>query len=81
MFACKKKKNEMCVHPLITATLVGFAVIGMWGVVCAVKKKGCALKSAAKRMGCECVESVSEKAEGMLEDGIRAAERMMGKSN
>ena len=79
MFGCKKKKNEVCTHPLVTATVVGFAVIGMWGVGCAMRKKASSLTSAAKRLGGECVDSVSEKVESVLEEGIRSAEKMMGK--
>ena len=75
---CKKKKSGIYMHPVLTVMVVGFAVIGVCGVASAVKKKACALKEVAKTIGCECVHSVSEKAEEMMQSGMQAAERMMG---
>lgn len=80
MLSCKKKKSGVCVHPVLAVTLLGFAAVGMLGVACAVKKKAGAMKKAAKKLGCACVDSACEKTEDALAEGIAAAEKLTGKS-
>lgn len=76
---CKKKPSGVCVHPLVAFAVLGFAAVGMWGMICAVKNKACRLKKTACELGCDCVEAVREKAEDLMEEGIHAAERLTGK--
>lgn len=75
---CGKKKKASCMmpHPVLCGAIVGFAVIGIYGVVMAVKKKKKSLSKAAKELGCECVENVREMAEDAI-DGM--AHVMQGK--
>lgn len=74
---CGNKKKCECgaifSHPVICGAIVGFAVIGICGVVMAVKKKKKRLARAAKRMGCDCVENVCD----MTEDAIDNMEHLM----
>ena len=73
---CGKKKCEPCSiipHPVICGVVVGFAVLGICGVVMAIKKKKKGLARAAKKMGCECVDSVCD----MTEDAIDEMEHLV----
>ena len=73
---CGKKKNESCLslsHPVVCGAIVGFAVIGICGVVMAVKKKKKRLARAAKRLGESCVENVCD----MTEDALENMEHLM----
>ncbi len=74
-----KKKCAPCYisHPLLCGMIAGFAIIGVAGVVMAVKRKAHRLGQAAKRMGCDCVDSVREATEDMLDDGAEAARDMI----
>ena len=75
----KKKQSGVCVHPLVAFTVLGFAAVGMWGMICAVKNKACKLKKTVSELGCDCVDAVREKAETLMEEGMHAAERLTGK--
>jgi hypothetical protein len=57
--------------------VAGFAVIGVWGVITAVKSNGQKLKKAAEDVGCACVEGVKEAAENAMESGIQMMNNMM----
>ena len=78
---CRKKQTGVCVHPLVAFTVLGFAVMGMWGAVTAVKTKACKLKKAVSELGCDCVDAVREKAEDLMDEGIHAAERLTAKKD
>ncbi|MBR7146776.1 MAG: hypothetical protein IKD11_03535 [Oscillospiraceae bacterium] len=73
----KKCSSLILCHPVICGMVAGFAVIGVWGVVMAVKNKGDKLKKAAEDVGCACVEGVKNAAEGMMESGINMVNNMM----
>ena len=73
---CCKKKNEPCgffAHPVLCGAIIGFAAIGVCGVVMAIKRKKKRMAKAAKRMGCDCVESVCD----MTEDAIDEMEHLV----
>ncbi len=79
---CSKKKCApyYMTHPFISGMIVGFAIIGACGVVMAVKGKAKRLGQAAKQLGCECMETVKEKTEDLIEDGMDAMDDMMEKT-
>lgn len=76
---CGKKKCTpyYMSHPILCGMIAGFAVIGVCGVVMAVKNKAKRLGKAAKKLGCECMESVKETTEDLIEDGMEAVDNMM----
>ncbi len=76
---CGKKKCTpfYLQHPLLCGMIAGFAVIGMCGVLKAVKSKAKRLGNTAKQLGCDCMESVKEKAEELVEGGMNKFEGMM----
>ena len=66
-----KKKSAACTvleHPVLCGAVIGFAVIGVCGVVMAIKKKKKRLARAAKNMGCECMESVCDMTEEAMDN-------------
>ncbi len=73
-----KKKCEPCyvVHPIVCGAVAGLAVIGLLGVVMAVKKKGRTLGKSAKQFGCSCIDSIEEKAEDLMQESAEAMRRM-----
>lgn len=73
-----KKKCAPCyaVHPIVCGAVAGLAVIGLCGVVMAMKKKAKRLGSAARRLGCNCMESAKQMTEEMMESGAEAMERL-----
>ena len=73
----KKCGSLILTHPVICGMVAGFAVIGIWGVVTAVKSNGQKLKKAAEDVGCACVEGVKEAATGAMESGIQMMSNMM----
>ena len=68
----RKNKCHSCLveHPILTVMTVGFAIIGVSGVVMAAKKKAGRVMEAAKQAGCACVENVKTAAENAMESGI-----------
>ena len=77
MFAKKKCAPCYMSHPILCGMIASFAIIGVAGVVMAVKSKARRLATAAKRMGCDCVDHVKEVTEDMLDDGAEAVEDMI----
>lgn len=73
----KKCMPLLIAHPVICGMVAGFAVIGVFGVVMAMKSKADKLKKAAEDIGCACVEGVKEAAEGVMESGINMVNNMM----
>ena len=67
-----KKKCSPCyvAHPILCGMIVGFAVIGICGMVMAMKKKAKRLGKAAKQIGCDCMNSIEEATENMMESGM-----------
>ena len=76
---CESKKGAslLLCHPVLTGMVMGFAVIGAFGVVMAVKSKGQKLKKAAEDVGTACVEGVKEAAENAMESGLNMVNNMM----
>ena len=76
-----KKKCAPCyvAHPIICGAIAGLAVIGLCGVVMAMKKKATRLGKAAKRLGCECMDSVERATEDLMERSADAMHRMADK--
>ena len=74
-----KKKCAPCYmsHPLLCGMIAGFAIIGVAGVAMAIKSKAHRLATAAKQMGCNCMDQVKETAENMLDNGTEAMEDMI----
>lgn len=73
----KKCGSMILSHPVICGMVAGFAVIGVFGVVMAMKTKADKLKKAAEDVGCACVEGVKEAAENVMESGINMVNNMM----
>lgn len=73
----KKCTPVVIAHPVICGMVAGFAVIGVWGVVMAIKNNGEKLKKAAEDVGCACVEGVKQTAESAMESGIQMVNNMM----
>lgn len=73
-----KKKCAPCyvVHPVVCGAVAGLAVIGLFGVIMAVKKKGRTLGRSAKQFGCSCLDSIEEKAEDLMQESADAMRRM-----
>ena len=77
---CKEGKKctpVFIAHPVFCGMVAGFAVIGVFGVVMAMKTKAEKLKKAAEDIGCACVEGVKQTAEGVVESGIQMVNNMM----
>lgn len=78
MCSDKKKCAPLFIaHPVLCGMVVGFAVIGAFGVVTAMKSKADKLKKAAEDVGCACVEGVKQTAEDVMESGIQMVNNMM----
>lgn len=77
----QKKKCHSCLveHPILTAMTVGFAIIGVSGVVMAAKKKAGRVMQAAKQAGCACVQNVKTAAENAMESGIDKMQGLINK--
>lgn len=73
----KKCGSVLIAHPVICGMVAGFAVIGVFGVVMAMRTKADKLKKAAEDVGCACVEGVKEVAENAMESGINMVNNMM----
>ncbi len=76
-----KKRCPPCYvsHPILCGMIVGFGVIGVWGVFLAAKQKASKLAQAAQKAGGACVESVKDTAANLMENGAEALGAMAEK--
>ncbi|MBQ8174652.1 MAG: hypothetical protein IJ009_04540 [Clostridia bacterium] len=76
-----KKKCAPCyvAHPIVCGAVVGLAIIGLCGVVMAMKKKTKKLGKAVKQLGSDCVDKVEQVTEDMMQSGMDMMQRMTKK--
>lgn len=75
----RKKCSPIVEHPVLCGMVVGFAAIGVCGVVMAMKQQGAKWKKTAAEVGTACMDNVKKTAANAVESGMQAVDGLLRK--